>query len=183
LKTIAIDAGHNTPHDLGFIYDDELFEFWENRIVAAYAGRYLQQWGYKVEDFQGHLVRDKIPLINSRNAELSIEIHHNANKSEKIRGAEVIYHPNSKQGKKAAKCVLDALKFEGFTTRGIFEGYYRYDKSKGFFAWTAKLWKPSIIVECAYFTNPIDRQVLRYENYHKDIGFAIAKGAMKYVKA
>ena len=180
--TIAIDAGHNTPHDLGHVYDNEIFEFWENRIVAAYAGRYLQQWGYTVEDFQGHLIREKIPFINSRNAELSIEIHHNANKSETIRGAEVIYHPNSKQGKKAAECIIDAMKLEGFRTRGVFEGYFRYDKSRGFFAWTAKLWKPSIIVECLYLTNAVDRQVLLYEDYYKDMGFAIAQGAKNYVE-
>ena len=137
--TIAIDAGHNTPNDLGFVYDNEFFEFWENRLVAAWAGKYLCQWGYKVEDFQGHLIREKIPFVNSKAATLSVEIHHNATSSETIRGAEVIYHPNSKKGKQAANIMLDAIKQQGFTTRGIFEGYFRYDKSRGFFAWTAKL--------------------------------------------
>ncbi len=171
---------------MGFEYKDKsthLIEFCENLKILPYAIEYLYKWGYKIEDFHGHLIREKIPFINSKNAELSIEIHHNANKSEKFRGTEVIYHPNSKKGKKAAQIMLDAIKGEGFEIRGIFPGYYRYDKSKGFFAFTAKIWKPSIIVECTYLTNAIDRNVISYFDYPHDMGLAIAKGAKNYVEA
>ncbi len=185
MKTIAIAEGHNTPQDMGFEYKDDkthLVEFCENLKILPYTIEYLYKWGYRVEDFHGHLIREKIPFINSRNAELSIEIHHNANASEKFRGAEVIYHPNSKRGKKAAKIMLEAIKDEGFEIRGIFEGYYRYNKSKGFYAFTAKIWKPSIIVECCYLTNQADRDKIMFNDYYNDFGLAIAKGVKNYVE-
>ena len=185
MKIIAIGEGHNTPQDMGVQYKDEnshLIEFCENLKILPFTIEHLYKWGYRVEDFHGHLIREKVPFVNSRIAELSIEIHHNWYSSEKIRGAEVIYHPNSKRGKKAAELMLDAIRDEGFETRGVFEGYYRYDKSKGFYAFTAKLWKPSIIVECGYFSDPVFRLRVKELAYAQDFGLAIAKGARNYVE-
>ena len=187
MKTIAIGEGHNTPQDMGFEYnpqkDDWLIEFCENLKILPYVIEYLYKWDYRVEDFSGHLIREKIPFINTSKADFSVEIHHNANNSEKFRGAEVIYHPKSIQGKKAAQVMLDAIKKEGFEIRGIFEGWWRYNpKSNKYYAFTSKLWKPSVIVECAYFTNQTDRNVISYFDYPHDMGLAIAKGIKNYVE-
>lgn len=106
MKTIAIAEGHNTPQDMGRVVQGRdfplLVEFFENRLISTYAMYFLYRRGYKIEDFSGHLIREKIPFINTTKADFCIEIHHNANDSAKFRGAEVIYHPKSIQGKKAA---------------------------------------------------------------------------------
>lgn len=77
----------------------------------------------------------------------------------------------------------DAIKEEGFETRGIFEGWWRYNpKSQKFYAFTSKIWKPSIIVECSYLTNPTDRAMIQDLEYAHDFGLAIAKGVKNYVE-
>lgn len=188
MRTIAIAEGHNTPQDMGAeIYDintHEYFtEFFENRKVTTYAMEYLYNEGYEIEDFAGHLIRDKIPFINNSRAKICVEIHHNANNSEEIRGAEVIYHPSSKKGKKLAQCISDSIKEAGFKTRGIFEGWYRYDKSLNkIFALLSRTKVAAVIVEVGYLTNLYDRRMLRIEGNYKKLGIAVAKGIINYVK-
>jgi len=183
-QILAIGAGHDIPFDLGkVVLDGKIKEFFYNQRVALVVQEDLIDRGYTVHDFEGHLSQKKIPFINLIHPILSVEIHHNANNDTATRGAETIHHPNSKKGKLLAEVVLEAIKEEGFKTNKVHEGWYRYNpKSKKFFAFTSRIKVPSIIIECAYFTNWADVKTVQQNDYPKRMGKAIARGVNWYVK-
>jgi N-acetylmuramoyl-L-alanine amidase len=183
-RIIAIGAGHDIPSDLGkVIFDGKIKEFFLNQRIALVSQEDLIDRGYIVHDFEGNLIRKKIPWINTVNAIASVEIHHNAHNHTKIQGAETIYHPKSLTGRIFADVVIEAIAEEGFRVNGVKQGWYRYNpKSKKFYAFTSKIWSASIIVECAYLTNKYDLDVIQQKDYSERMGRAIARGVNYYVK-
>jgi len=188
-KIIAIDGGHNIPQDLGKVVlhpntKKRIKEFFLNGYVALAAQEDLIDRGYIVYDFEGSLVRKKIPFINTVKANVAVEIHHNAHSIPTVRGAEVIYHPGSKKGAILADYILTEIRQEGFETNGVKEGWYRYNPKLGkFYAFTSKIWSPAVIVECGYMTNNEDLAGMLKANYSKKMGKAIARGIASYVKS
>ena len=189
MKTIAIDAGHNIPQDLGkvVLHPDtkkRIKEFFLNKYVALVVQEDLIDRGYTVHDFEGSLVRKKITFINTVKANIAVEIHHNAHSIPTVRGAEVIYHPGSKKGEVLADYILTEIRQEGFETNGVKEGWYRYNPKLGkFYAFTSKIWSPAVIVECGYMTNEKDLEIILCSNYYEKMGKAIARGIDSYAKA
>lgn len=188
-KVLAVDGGHDIPFDLGKVILDpvnkkRIKEFFLNGFVALVTQEDLIDRGYKVYDFEGNLVRKKIPFINTVNAFAAVEIHHNAHRLPNVHGAEVIYHPGSKKGEALADYILTEIRQEGFEINGIKKGWWRYNPKLGkFYAFTSKIWTPAVIVECGYMTNKKDLQTILQDNYHKQMGRAIAQGMDYYVKS
>lgn len=99
------------------------------------------------------ILRDKVNFINERsmNGDIAIEIHFNAardsNNNPIGRGCETLYYPGSEKGKHIAQLCQDALALVFPPSRGVKEGWYRMDPSRGADFFLAKTKCPSIIIE------------------------------------
>ena len=180
-KSIAVSIGHNPPRDYGFQKKGKA-EYFYNASVAIELQKELYENEYIVYYPHGSL-KTKVDMINHLfKPEIAVEIHHNSNSRKMEKGAEIIYHPTSIQGKILAEKILKEMEYRGFETGGIFKGYYRYDKTKGYFYFTSKTNMPAVIIECAYMTNADDFAVMNEIDYFRKMAHAIYRGIENYVE-
>jgi N-acetylmuramoyl-L-alanine amidase len=177
---IAIGAGHNPPKDFGCIYQDFTEYDW-NLKVAIQSQIELSKTNHTYYDFKGTLP-EKTKYINSINADIAIEIHHNCNINSDIKGTEIIYHPESIKGKLLAEKIMRTFYLYPEFRINLKEGYYRYDPTRGYFYFLSHTKMPAIILECAYLTNETDRQLMLKSNYKNNIAKALIGGIENYVE-
>jgi len=94
----------------------------------------------------------KVDFINARilNGDIAIEVHFNsakANGQHVGRGCETLYYPGSEKGEKLATAAQAALAEVFPPSRGVKEGYYRMDPSRGADFFLARTKCPAIIIE------------------------------------
>lgn len=146
---ILISTGHHSKRRgacfEGFCeYDEALL--WASEIVYQLSGKAICRIvppGY---------LRNKVNYINSFNdSKLAIEIHFNgATDSEGNRvgkGSETLYCPGSIKGKAVAKIVQASISNVFKPNRGVKEGWYRMDKSRGVDYFLSKTACVAIIIE------------------------------------
>ena len=144
---IFISAGHY-PAAPGakwdrFIEHDEAV-IWAEKLAALLPSGVMVPTG---------VLKSKVAFINERilNGDVAIEIHFNAARNadnEPIgKGSETLYYPGSENGEALAEAVQAVVAAHFAPDRGIKEGWYRMDKSKGADFFLAKTSCPSIIVE------------------------------------
>ena len=177
---IAVSAGHYPPKDLGCTKDN-VVEYFKNCEVANSLQEILYHKGHTIYNPTGS-IKSKVDKINTfYKPDIAIEIHHNANKDKKIRGAEIIYHPTSARGEFLSYCIAETIHANGYDSRGIFEGYYRYDKSKGYYYFTSHTRCLALIIECAYMTNADDLKLMLEKDYAFWMSSSIYEGIDKYI--
>lgn len=176
---IGIDSGHCPPGDWGAEYQKYVEYAW-NRRISTEVQLLLKNKGHEIIPFCGTLF-DKVQIINESEADIAVELHHNWNKNKRIRGAEVLYHPDSIEGKWLADRILKAIK-ESFQTRGIFAGYYHLDPKKEVLYFLQQTKMPAVIVECAYLTNSEDRYAMGETFYELRMARRITEGIQSYIK-
>ena len=99
------------------------------------------------------VLRDKVDFINERvmNGDIAIEIHFNAAKNaegENVgRGSETLYYPGSESGETLAQRIQSAMADVYPPDRGVKEGWYRMDPSRGADFFLAKTKCPAVILE------------------------------------
>jgi len=99
------------------------------------------------------VLRSKIDFINARtqNGDIALEVHFNAAlNAEGVnvgRGCETLYYPGSEAGKDIATAVQEALADVFPPSRGVKEGWYRMDPSRGADFFLEKTRCPAIILE------------------------------------
>lgn len=176
---ISIDAGHHGSMDLGAIFQDHI-EYLENRRIVTEVQSGLIRKGHTVFPFCGNL-KHKCIRVNRSLCDFAIEIHHNANKDKRVRGAEVLFYPDSSEGKTLAGFILEAIG-RSFLARGIYEGYVERDPSKGILDFLALTDMPAVIIECLYLTNSYDRAELARDFYVERMAHRIVEGIEKYIR-
>ena len=101
----------------------------------------------------GH-VSEKIKWINAQaKIHLICEIHFNSDVSKRQTGSETLYCPGSMIGRAVAVVVQAALGGVFPPSRGVKEGWYQGNKSKGILALLEKTVRPAIIVEPEFIYN------------------------------
>lgn len=99
------------------------------------------------------VLKNKVNFINERimNGDIAIEIHFNAardsNNNPIGRGCETLYYPGSEKGKELAELCQTVLAAHYPPDRGVKEGWYRMDPSKGADFFLAKTKCPAVILE------------------------------------
>ena len=146
LAMIFISAGHY-PSSPGakwqrFVEHDEA-EAWADLLDAALDDSMRVPSG---------VVRSKIDFINSRimPGDVAVEIHFNAARDKKGNnvgeGSETLYFPNNDESKALAELCQTALAKIFQPDRGIKEGWYRADPSRGADFFLAQTECPSVIL-------------------------------------
>lgn len=166
---ILISAGHHekgkgakfekdgvtyTEYDFAIVWADKIVEILDGQAVRVPNGT----------------LKEKVDFINSQpNVDIAAEIHFNSFKMWKDqnangviddgemvnagRGSETLYYPSSKTGKEAARIVQGAVAQIMRPDRGIKEGWYQMNPSKGADFFLKLTHCTSLIIEPEFIDN------------------------------
>jgi len=121
---------------------------------------------------------DRINLVNSFNCDIVLSIHNNSASSVEANGSEVIYPFESLEGKKLSQVILNNLGQIGLYERRI---YYRLNSSgNDYYYMIREIQRLSVIVECAFISNPEDNELLRDDSFRSEIAKSISDSIISY---
>ena len=125
----------------------------------------------KAEDMQ-----NRCKIITDANPVFTVSFHQNSYTSPGVRGAQVFYYGQSKEGKELADIIQSSLIAnvapENTRTAKANESYYLLKKTP----------TPTVIVECGFLSNPEEADLLLTEDYQDKLIEAIRLGIMEYLE-
>ena len=130
-------------------------------------------------------LNDRADYINSIDPDASVSIHTNSCPTvPSAKGAEAWYSvlsPANEQGYKLSRLVLNNLNnIAGSISRGAKTKYSSSEPTKDYYAmlrWTSP---KTIIIECAFCTNPDELELLKSDDFKTKCATAIAKSIVEY---
>lgn len=187
---IVIDAGHGGK-DPGKIGVNGEKEKELNLQIAKKLKKNLEEKNFKVvltrdsdeglysEDARNKKVEDmkkRCEIIDDAEPVFTISIHQNSYPEEYVKGAQVFYYGQSKEGEELAKILqaslIENLDKENNRTAKANESYYLLKKTSS----------PTVIVECGFLSNSEEASQLSDSKYQQKIADAICQGVNKYLK-
>lgn len=187
---IVIDAGHGGK-DPGKIGVNGEKEKELNLQIAKKLKKNLEEKNFKVvltrdsdeglysEDARNKKVEDmkkRCEIIDDAEPVFTISIHQNSYPEEYVKGAQVFYYGQSKEGEELAKILqaslIKNLDKENNRTAKANESYYLLKKTSS----------PTVIVECGFLSNSEEASQLSDSKYQQKIADAICQGVNKYLK-
>ena len=181
-KVIVVDPGHGGT-DPGKVGVNGALEKDVNLQIAKKLKMKLESSGYKVhmtrEDDQiteGKLadMKRRVTFIEETGADFVVSIHQNSYTDANVRGAQVFYYSESKQGQELALAVQKELsEFDSEYVRNI--------KGNSDFYLLKKTKVPTIIVECGFLSNPEEAESLILNEYQEEMAQAICTAITKWL--
>lgn len=170
---ILINAGHSLKgSDHGAIGKNGLWEAKANANIALLVKKYLKEIDAVIFQ-QNKSLNEVIQYENNNSFDLAISIHCNAALSREANGVETLYYPSSEKGKELANCIQNELvKITELRNRGI--------KTRSDLGFLKRTKCVSVLVECAFISNPREEQMLK--NDYSIFAQGIAKGILGYIK-
>ncbi len=188
-KCIVIDAGHGgddpgkigingtLEKDINLIIAYKLKALLESQdyevVMTRTTGEGLYRQGtknMKVEDMQNRckIITETMPVF-------TVSIHQNSYPEEYVKGAQVFYYGQSKEGaelsKKIQESLVERLDPENHRLEKANESYYLLKKTP----------TPTVIVECGFLSNSGEAELLNTEVYQDKVAFAVMMGIMQYL--
>lgn len=124
----------------------------------------------KVQDLQR-----RCDIINEQKPILAVSIHQNSYTSPEIKGAQVFYYTTSKESRKLAETIQEALIAhadpENRREAKANDSYYMLKKTS----------PPIAIVECGFLSNPQEAERLCDEAYQQKLVEAVSLGIRQYL--
>lgn len=105
-----------------------------------------------------------------------VSIHQNSYTQESVKGPQVFYYKDSRQGQRIAEILQEVLNAELEAERP------REIKANDSYYLLKKTENPTVIVECGFLSNPGEAQLLVTEEYQQRVANAVCEGIMVYVK-
>lgn len=122
----------------------------------------------KVED-----MRKRCNIITKAMPVFTISIHQNSYPEEYVKGAQVFYYSQSKEGKKLAEVLQESmikhLDPENHRTAKANDSYYLLKRTP----------TPTVIVECGFLSNRAEAAKLVTDTYQDQVAKAICAGILK----
>lgn len=174
---ICIDPGHSGPFEPGACAG-EVTEAELNLIVAKKLGLMLSYCGYEViYTRKGNIEDDELlwrtEFANQQQADLFISIHCNAADSEEVRGFEIYHYPESTESNKLAESIHRAfLAFPYTLDRGVKDANFTVLKETNM---------PAVLIELAFLSSALDRQLLTSEILQTMMTLIISSGIHGYL--
>lgn len=126
----------------------------------------------KVED-----MRNRCDIIAEEMPVFTVSIHQNSYLEEYVKGAQVFYYGESKEGKMLADTIqasmIERLDKENHREAKANESYYMLKRTP----------TPTVIVECGFLSNSQEAQLLITEEYQRQAAWAIHMGIMQYLNS
>lgn len=186
---IVVDAGHGGD-DPGKIGINGVLEKDINLIIAHKLKELLESQGYeivmtretgdglyrqgtknmKVEDMQKRcgIISETMPVF-------TVSIHQNSYPEEYVKGPQVFYYGQSKEGEQLAKKIqsslISRLAPENRRAEKANESYYLLKKTP----------TPTVIVECGFLSNSEEAELLNTEIYQDKVAWAVMMGILQYL--
>ncbi len=168
---ILINAGHSlTGADHGAIGKSGLWEAEVNANIASFIKKHLEG---SVLFQQNKSLNEVIKFANENNFDFAISIHCNASTNREANGVETLYYPTSAKGKNLAGCIQNELvKITKLRDRGL--------KTRSDLGFLKRIRCVSVLVECAFISNPKEEQMLK--NNYSMFAQGIVNGILAYIK-
>lgn len=124
----------------------------------------------KVED-----MRKRCEIVSQAKPVFTVSIHQNSYPDEAVKGAQVFYYGQSKEGKKLAetlqKSMVEQLDQENHREAKANESYYLLKKTES----------PTVIVECGFLSNYEEAELLSTDAYQDQVAKAVESGILEYL--
>ena len=187
--TIVIDPGHG-GRDPGKVGVNNALEKDVNLSIALKLANLLEQNDIKVimtreEDMGLYSESDsnkkradlnaRVGIIKESGADLAVSIHQNSFTEEYVKGAQVFFHSESKQGKLLAEITQAQI------IKTIADDNHRKAKSNSNYYMLTKTECPLIIVECGYMSNIREAALLLDEAYQEKMAYAIHLAILRFI--
>ena len=150
-----------------------------NLGIAKRLNHKLLENGYKTaltRDMDYYVgINERCRIANREHTDIFVSIHCNASFNPNAQGTEVLYYPTSTEGKKLSKLVYDEfIKELKLAKRGI-----KPRDDLGVLKYTNM---PAILVEVAFISNPVEKELLEDTKFQDKTVEAIFRGIEKYFK-
>lgn len=124
----------------------------------------------KVQDLQR-----RVQLIHKKKPDCVISIHQNSYPDAAVKGAQVFYYTDSKEGEKLALCMQAAL------VAGLDPANHRKAKGNKTYYMLKKTDAVLVICECGFLSNPEEEALLNTKEYQKKVADALCDGVLTYL--
>ena len=186
--TVVVDPGHGGV-DGGASCADGTPEKGINLAIALRLRDFLRSAGYEVimtretdisiHDASATTIRKKknsdlhnrLKLAESHPDAIFVSIHQNQFEQEKYFGCQLFYSKNNAQSQTLAGAIDWAVKKQ---TQPDNKRELKPADSNLFLLWNARI--PAVLVECGFLSNPREAEMLKDEEYQKQMAFAIFCG-------
>lgn len=167
--TLEKDVNLNIAHKLKILLESQGYEV----IMTRETGDGLYQPGtrnMKVED-----MHNRCEIITKAMPVFTVSIHQNSYPEEYVKGAQVFYYGQSKEGEALAKKIQSSLVSyldpENHRVEKANESYYLLKKTP----------TPTVIVECGFLSNSEEAELLNTEEYQEKVAWAVMMGVIQYL--
>lgn len=188
-KVVVLDSGHGGD-DPGKIGVNGVKEKDINLSIARLLKKKLEKQGIfvvmtrageedlsdpgavnaKVQDLQR-----RVQLIHEKAPDCVISIHQNSYPDAAVKGAQVFYYTDSKEGEKLALCMQNAL------VAGLDPENHRKAKGNKTYYMLKKTDAVLVICECGFLSNPEEEALLNTKEYQKKVADALCAGVLAYM--
>lgn len=188
--TIVLDSGHGGS-DPGMIGVGGVEEKGINLQVTLILGKLLEQQGFRVvytrsddsglydaetSNKKAQDMQRRCAIIEQEKPLLSISIHQNSYTDPSVYGPQVFYFEHSAEGKELASCIQEQMNTQlEIAKPRVIKGntnYYILKRSEGV----------TVLVECAFLSNPQEAEKIQTEEYQNAVAQAICSGVLDYLK-
>lgn len=180
---IVLDAGHGGI-DAGKLGVNGAEEKEVNLKIALFIKELLEKEDIQVVmtrsdderlgESQVEDLKARVSVMNENRPALVVSIHQNSYHEEAVKGHQVFYYTDSKEGEKAAAMIQKSL-----TEMTGNDG--KQAKANNTYYILKKTEVPVVIVECGFLSNYEEAQKLVQEEYQRQIARAVARGVVEYV--
>lgn len=190
-KCIVIDAGHGGD-DPGKIGINGSLEKDINLIIAHKLKILLESQDYEVvmtrstteglysAGAQNKKVEDmhkRCEIITKAMPVFTISIHQNSYPEEYVKGAQVFYYGQSKEGEALAQKIQSSM------VKRLDPENHRVEKANESYYLLKKTPTPTVIVECGFLSNSKEAELLNTEEYQDKVAWAIMMGIIQHLNA
>lgn len=188
-KCIVIDAGHGGD-DPGKIGMNGTLEKDINLVIAYKLKSLLESQDYEVcmtrTDAEGLYtpgssnmkvedMRKRCEIITEAMPVFTVSIHQNSYPKEYVKGAQVFYYGQSKEGEALAKKIQESL------VARVDPNNHRKEKANESYYLLKKTPTPTVIVECGFLSNSEEAKLLNTEEFQDKVAYGIMMGILQYL--
>ena len=128
----------------------------------------------RLADSQVEDLKERVSVMNQAEPVIAVSIHQNSYHEESVKGAQVFYHSQSREGEKAAGVIqeqLNELQTDNTKKTKSNDTYYILKNTE----------VPVVIVECGFLSNYEEAEKLSDNVHQEKIAAAVAGGIMSYM--
>lgn len=120
-------------------------------------------------------MKNRCRIIEEADPIFTVSIHQNSYTTADVKGAQVFYYGQSKEGAELAAHIQRSL------VSRVDPKNHRVEKANESYYLLKKTSSPTIIVECGFMSNPREEELLNQEEYQEKLAWAIYMGICTYL--